>query len=170
MKRRTLASLGSLLLGAAVLTGLTGCDLFAPQETENIKDVADGANGAVGDVTVGNAVLVTSNGKTGNLVVTFVNSGNDTRTIEVSKGDGATQHHSVSVPPGDPVVVGVPENQVIIFTGLDSQPGSLFPVYFTADGETGDLLDVPVLDGALPQYADLTPAKVARAKVDSVLP
>ncbi|MFF1878424.1 hypothetical protein [Leifsonia sp. NPDC058230] len=168
--RRRLAAAGSLILGAALLAGLTGCDLYAPQETLKIKEAADGVNGSVGDITVGNAVLISSNGNTANLVVTFVNGGDDSRSVQVEKGSGSPQTHSVTVPPGAPVVVGVPGSQLIIFTGLDVIPGALFPVYFTSEGETGDLLDVPVLDGALPQYADLTPAKVTEASQESDVP
>jgi hypothetical protein len=170
MKRRGLASAGSLILGAAILGGLSGCDLAAPQDTLNIKEVADGVNGKVADITVGDAVLISPDGKTANLIVTFVNEGTENRSVLVKKGRGSPQAHSVPVPPGDPVIVGLPGHPLIIFTELGVVPGSIYPVYFTVAGATGDLLDVPVLDGRLPQYKDLTPDKVRQAGQESNLP
>jgi hypothetical protein len=170
MKRRGLASVGSLILAAAILGGLSGCDLAAPQDTLNIKEVADGVNGSVAGITIGDAVLISTDGKTANLIVTFVNEGTENRSVEVKKGRGSPQAHSVPVPPGDPVIVGLPGHPLIVFTELGVIPGSIYPVYFTVAGATGDLLDVPVLDGRLPQYKDLTPDKVRGADQQSSLP
>jgi hypothetical protein len=170
MRRRGFASVGSLLLGAAILGGLSGCDLAAPQDTLNIKEVADGVNGSVAGIIIGDAVLISTDGKTANLIVTFVNEGTENRTVQVKKGSGSSQARSVPVAPGKPVIVGLPGHRLVIFTELDSIPGSIYPVYFTAAGATGELLDVPVLDGRLPQYKDLTPDKVRGAGQQSSLP
>src|SRR6185437_4307942 len=69
------------VIAAAALSGLTACDLFAPPDTLDIEEASVGVSAAVGDVFVGNAVLVSENGKTANLVVTLVNQGPDTQKV-----------------------------------------------------------------------------------------
>ena len=45
-------------LAAALVAGLTACDFFAPQDTLDIEEASVGPSATVGQVFVGNAVLV----------------------------------------------------------------------------------------------------------------
>ncbi|ERK72612.1 hypothetical protein [Leifsonia aquatica] len=142
-------------LTVAVLLLLTGCDLFAPQDTIDIHETSDGVSGTVGDVFVANAVLLTApdgDGPAG-LVASLVNQGTSSRDVSVHTTAGS---ESVALEPSGVVQLGVPEGETVEFDGLDAKPGSLTDVTFETGAETLTL-QVPVLDGALPQYRDLVP-------------
>ena len=59
----------------------------------------------------------------------------------------------------DPVS-GDPEHNVGRYTPFDALPGSLYPVYFQYGDATGVKLQVPVLDGGLPDYKSLVPPAI----------
>jgi hypothetical protein len=61
---------------------------------------------------------------------------------------------------GETKEIGAAGETLILFRDLNSIPGSLYPLYFQYGAQTGLPLRVPVLDGGLPEYADLTPAHV----------
>lgn len=151
--RRTV---GAAALAAALVAGLTACDLFAPQDTLDIEEASVGSSATVGDVFVGNAVLVTSDGgSTSNLVVTLVNQGGDTQQVEIAPSGGGSI--SVSLDPRDTRQLGDPPDDESLVSGLDAAPGSLTTVTVTSGGESVGL-QVPVVTGALPPYGTLTPA------------
>lgn len=144
-----------MVIGVAVLALLTGCDLFAPQDTKDIEETSDGVSGAVGQVFVGNAVLLTlQSGTPTNLVASLVNNGDKTEHVAVSTSVGS---ESVTLKPSEVVQVGSSDGgQTIQFEKLGAKPGSLANVTFDTGTETLTL-QVPVLDGSLEQYKDLAP-------------
>lgn len=142
------------IVGVAVLGLLTGCDLFAPQETKNITETADGVNGDIGAIFIGNAVLLTTDPSgTTSLVATLVNQGEANENVRISTDSGS---ETVTVKPAESVQVGTSDGQSVTFAGLGAKPGSLAFVTFQTSTET-ETLNVPVLDGSLPQYQDLAP-------------
>jgi hypothetical protein len=142
------------IVGIAVLGLLTGCDLFAPQDTKYIQETAAGVNGDIGAIFIGNAVLLTSDpsGPTA-LVATLVNQGESNEDVRISTHSGT---ETVTVKPAESVQVGTPDGQSVTFQGLGAQPGALAYVTFETSTET-ETLNVPVLDGSLPQYRNLAP-------------
>lgn len=142
------------VLGVAVLALLTGCDLFAPQDTKDIHETSDGVSGRVGQVFVGNAVLLTlQSGTPTNLVASLVNNGDKTEHIDISTKAGS---ESVTLKPSAVVQVGSSNGRTVQFQDLGAKPGALADVTFDTGTETLTLR-VPVLDGELPQYQDLAP-------------
>ena len=158
--RRFTSVTAAALLGAAILGGLTGCDLFAPQDTLNITETSDGVSGTTGPVQVANAVLITSTGSSANLVANLVNTSSQKQQVQIQLETADTKH-TVTVKPTYSTQLGVPGGTIVIFTGLNLEPGSLATMYFKAPGASGVQLGVPVLTGAQPQYRNLTPEKVA---------
>lgn len=142
------------IVGVAVLGLLTGCDLFAPQDTKDIHETADGVNGDIGAIFIGNAVLLTADPSgTTSLVATLVNQGESNEDVRISTDSGT---ETVTVKPAESVQTGTPDGQSVLFEGLGAKPGSLAFVTFATSTET-ETLNVPVLDGRLPQYKDLVP-------------
>ena len=150
--RRTVAA--TVVAGVA-LAGLTACDLFAPQDTLHIEEASVGVSATVGNVYVGNAVLVSGDGDTANLVVTLVNQGQDAQQVKIVPTGGQTI--DVSLDPRDTQQLGDPPSDQTLVTGLDAAPGSLTTVTVTSGGESVGL-QVPVVTGALQPYGTLTPA------------
>ncbi len=162
-RTRRLRGVLALLVGAAVLTGLTGCDLFAPQETLHNGETSDGVSGTTGAIQVANAVLITSNGAAGNLVATLVNTGGDAQEVRIQLGSssGSTQTQTVKAKAAQATQLGQPGGDIVLFRGVDLAPGSLESMYFQAGNSSGVQLDVPVLTGAQEPYHTLTPEKVS---------
>lgn len=153
-RRAARRRVAGVIVGVAVLGLLTGCDLFAPQDTKYIVETADGVNGDIGAIFIGNAVLLTTDpsGST-SLVATLVNQGEKDEDVRISTDSGS---ETVTVKPAESVQLGTSEGQSVLFEGLGAKPGSLAYVTFQTSTET-ETLNVPVLDGALPQYQDLAP-------------
>ena len=149
-------ALASVVGAVAVLGLLTSCDLYAPQETKYITESSDGVSGTTGKIFVGNAVIITTTGKIGNLV----NQDYLPHPVEIEHV--ATQESTkLVVNPKASLQIGTPDNPVDIITDLNTTPGSLVLIYFQSGINPGVLLNVPVLTGAQPPYSDLTPEKVA---------
>ena len=149
----------SIVLAGLIAASLSGCTFGAVQATQLAYDPSDGIGAEVGDVKVRNALLLTENGETAALVVALVNSGDTGVQLAVSwDAQSGRVERTVSVPAGETVSLGA-EAAVLTLESVDAQPGSLFPVYFQYGDEAGQELGVPVLDGALNEYADLVPSE-----------
>ncbi|MGV2985652.1 DNA modification methylase [Microbacterium sp. AGC85] len=154
MKSRLVASAA---LSALVLLGATGCTFITPQSTEIQYSASDGVNIADSDgpLEIRNAMIIaTEDGSTGNLVAAIVNSTDKaaTLTVEIEGLDPLT----LRVGAGDTVSLGANAEPLRI-DDLDTMPGATVRMYFQSGDATGSTADVPVLDGALPYYADLVP-------------
>ncbi|GAB3633966.1 hypothetical protein GCM10027421_33190 [Microbacterium shaanxiense] len=108
-----------------------------------------------GPLEIRNAMIIaTEDGSTGNLVAAIVNSTDKaaTLTVEIEGLDPLT----LRVGAGDSVSLGANAEPLRI-DDLDTMPGATVRMYFQSGDATGSTADVPVLDGALPYYADLVP-------------
>jgi hypothetical protein len=161
-RRRSARAGAAAGLSVALLLLLTGCDLFAPQDTLHIGETSDGVSGTVGDVYIANAVLLTAAAGDGrgptSLVASLVNQGTSSREVSVHTTAGS---ETVSLEGAEVVQLGVPDGQTVEFHGLDAQPGALAEVTFENGSDT-TTLQVPVLDGALQQYSTLVPTTSPR--------
>ena len=88
-----------------------------------------------------------------NAVATLVNQGDSKEDVRISTDSGS---ETVTVKPSESVQLGTPDGQTVLFEGLGAKPGSLAYVTFQTSTVT-ETLNVPVLDGGLPQYRDLVP-------------
>jgi hypothetical protein len=155
IRRRLLTATLTVAVGAMLAVGLTACDFYVPQGTKTMVETSDGVSGTTGKVHVGNAVLVSATGRVANLVVTLSNQDYVEHTVSIRQETGITR--SVTVPAGGNVQLGTPGNQSVLLVTVDAMPGSLHPLVFKAEDASPLNLAVPVLDGGLPQYRDLTP-------------
>ena len=152
--RRLLTATLSAAVGAMIALGLAGCDFFVPQTTETTVETSDGVSGTIGQVHVGNAVLISGDaGQLSNLVVTLSNLDFVDHDVTI---ETAGPPLPVTVPAGGYVQVGTPGNQTFLVVTTDSPPGSLHPLTFASADATLHL-EVPVLDTSLPLYKNLGP-------------
>jgi hypothetical protein len=155
MRSRTPLRRPSQIAAVAVLCAmLAGCSFITPQETKGMPETSIGRNFRVGDVMVGNIVLVTDDGQVGNVVGTLVNLGSRTTrlTITSDRGDSFT----VTLDPNVFVQVGRPGG-VIDFVDIASPAGSLSDTLFRVEDGSERTVAVPVLDDSLPQLEGLSP-------------
>lgn len=153
MKARIFASIA---LGAALLLGSTGCSMLAPQATLLPYAPSDGIEvPSSGPLEVRNALIVANaDGTDGNLVAAIVN---DTDTEQVLLVGLNNVVKAVKVPAGSVVSLGAESTPPLLIEGLNAKPGADVSATFQSGSGTGVEVELPVLDGTLPQYATLVP-------------
>jgi hypothetical protein len=168
----------SALLAAGVLLGSTGCAFFSPVATQLPYDPSDGIGTTVGDVKVRNAMAITTDGETVNLVMYVLNS--STEPVEVRfeydfEGENPAENESstiVELEAGESISFGNGDNDEdapnLILEDTNVEPGSLMPLFVQYGEETGKTILVPVLDEAI--YADLVPGTVVPSTTSTPVP
>ncbi|MFD1721392.1 hypothetical protein [Amnibacterium endophyticum] len=158
---------------ALVAGALSGCMFVTPQQTVRTYTPSDGINGQVGDVQIRNVLLLSSEGDVATMLGVLSNTGDSPAsvTLRYSTATG-TETTRVSVPANGvlslrPNVDAQAETQVttrarsVRLTDVDLTPGALFPVGFSTGSADPVSLQVPVLDGSLPEYQPLVPTPSA---------
>ena len=156
MRRRLFAPLA---LAFSVVLGATGCTLNSEIATMKDYDPSDGVGTEVGDLALRNIMLITNDQGEANLVMTVVNTGGEDVNLLVQYTDGSQKTTETIRVPGLPTLTrfGDDPAEGVVFSGGDVVPGGLAPIYFQYDNNPGELVLVPVLDGALPEYELLVP-------------
>ena len=152
MKSRLIASLA---LGAAVVLGATGCNMIAPQATTIDYSPSDGVNVPdSGPILVRNAMIITDDeGVSGNFLAALVNDTDEDLELIVGLGD---EVQIIPVDARDVVSLGV-DTAPMLFQDLDTPAGATIEVAFQSGEGSGVAIEVPILDGELPYYADFVP-------------
>jgi len=160
--------------GLATSLVVAGCSATNPIQTEDQYDPSDGVSITLGDVRALNLLVVTAGeGEPGVLHGALTNQGDDDASVTVTfqtSGDDAT-----AAPTADPTTVAVPAGATVLLSGADgaqdgdrtvavditstpAAPGDVTTIGLTSDLAGSEQLQVPVLDGTLPQYEALLPA------------
>jgi len=153
----------TVVVAASLLLSTAGCSFFAPQATLKRYDPSDGVGATVGQVKVRNALLLTKDGQVASFLVNLVNDGEKTVNVLIqyngttASGTSGKVDTRVQLDAGEVKTFGSSETRQLIFTGIDSKAGSLFPVFVQYGTQTGEQLLVPVLDGSLSEYSMLLP-------------
>ncbi|GGC05126.1 hypothetical protein [Cellulomonas carbonis] len=147
----------TLAAGAVVAAVLTGCSATNELTTIGAYDASDGVSASVGDVRVGNLVLVGEDeGEPGRLLGYVTHDGLEGTTVTLSLADGG-EPVTVDLEPSGTVQLGDAEGDELVFESLPVIPGAVADLVVETElGET-TTVPVPVLDGTLPEYADLVP-------------
>ena len=155
----------SIVLAGAVLLGTTACTFLTPQATLYQYDPGNGVGATIGDVKVRDAVaLMNEDGHAVSLLITLVNSSSSVVQLNLQyESGGEKTDRTVFVAQRGVLQFGTtPDQEQIIILNPDVALGALLPVYVQYGDETGTTLLVPVLDGTLPEYADLVPPEILR--------
>ena len=153
MKARLAAS-AALALGIAI--GGSGCAMITYQATTEKYDASDGVSADLGAIELRNVLVVSDDGEQGNLVAAIVNTGEDDATVEFEVVDSG-ERFEVDVDAGDVVSLGAADEDPLTIEDLGAEVGGLVTIYVQHSGEEGQEIQVPVLDGRLPEYEDLAP-------------
>ena len=152
---------------ASVALLLSGCSEFSPQTTQLQYVPSDGAQGDLGDVGIRNALLITDTldrdasadpNAAAAFVGTLTNTGDADATVQLRTADGAET--SVPVPADGSVQISPSADQQWQVDQVGAVPGQTVTVTVTVAGEQLEL-EVPVLDGTLPEYKTLAPTGAA---------
>lgn len=158
MKSRLVASAA---LAGALLLGTTGCTLFAVTGTLVHYQPSDGVAANVGDVKVRNLIGLSDNGDDVSLLMTIVNAGDSPAAVDFQYEDatGTKQTITVTVPARSSLAVGGngDEDARAVLRDAGAIVGGLVDVYVQYGKNQGQLVKVPVLDGATEAYSTLIP-------------
>jgi hypothetical protein len=159
--RAASAALAALLLGP-VLLGTAGCTLFAEQGTLVQYQPSDGAAATVGDIRFLNIIGLSEDGEDVALLLTIVNTGADAETVnfQYEDADGEKQVIAFSVPGNTSTSFGSGDQESVVLRDVAAQVGGSVPLYIQFGSEQGQLVQVPVLTGANPEYSDGLPSPV----------
>jgi hypothetical protein len=149
-----LAASAALALGIAI--GGSGCAMITYQATTEKYDASDGVSADVGTLDIRNILVVSEDGRDGNLVMTVVNTGEDDVTLEVQAVDGNASAE-LDIDAGETISLGTDQEDPLLLENIDAEVGGLLPLYFQYGTEEGAEVQVPVLDGRLTEYQDLVP-------------
>ncbi len=144
------------VLGASLLLGTTGCSLSSNVASLTPYAPSDGAQINLDHVKFRNFLyLVSPDHRV--LIGSLVNSGLDDQTVVIEYEDADTGDlvsKEFLVPAGQKVDFGFNENAPIEANMLGN-PGGISTVYVSLLSGTAQNLNIPVLDGTLPEYADV---------------
>lgn len=149
----------TLTIGSLVAALLSGCTFTAEIANLEPYDPSDGVGATLDDVAVRNVLLITSDGGEANLVMTVVNSSGEDTELAIQFGEGDARQTATLVLPAQPELtqVGTSLDNQLVVEDDNLVAGALFPVYFQHGNVQGEQLNVPVLDGTLPEYELLVP-------------
>ena len=150
----------SAVLVAGVVLGTAGCGFTATQATSIAYDASDGVSGTVGELEFRNAILLSDDGDTANLLLSVVNLSEDAVRLNVPyEADGEKVTARETIAALTTVTLGSTDEPEIVLENIDSQPGALFPVFLQYGQETGVELLMPILDGSMDVYSSLMPVE-----------
>lgn len=132
-------------------------------ETQDIRQVTDGVNLEVGSLAVRNALLIaTPNGKNARFIATIVNQTNQSEALTIEAKDNSGDQKTVRIPANSTVdLAKSAKTDQVVFRKVDVKPGDLTKMFFTYPGASGASTGVPVLTGAMAEYATLVPTPAA---------
>lgn len=168
---RSRTSARPVVVGAvlALAAALSGCSVTNEITTERPYSASDGVRATLGDLTAENLLIVAEAADApGALQGALTNRGDDTLTVELSL-EGSTER--VRVESGATVLLGGgageggaddDQREEVVFDAAGA-PGSTVELTLSTDAAGEQTVPVPVLDGTLPEYADLVPEVVVES-------
>lgn len=146
----------SRVLAAATLASaavLAGCGI-APSEIVSYP-ASDGVDLTLGALQADNLLVLTAaENDPGTLIGALTNNGDQAMTVHIGLADSPT---AVPVAAHSTTLLG-PQHKEIGLASVPAPPGALVELSIDSDVAGAASLQVPVLDGSLPDYASLVPA------------
>lgn len=144
-------------VSTVALMSLAACSAISPITTQFQYSASDGLPVDLGVVQGHNLLLVTEGaGQPAILLGSFTNAGDQDVRVTISLS--ADEAQQVWVPAGGLKLL-IPEEEITRVSGIaTAAPGLVAPVAFTTDSVGTITLQVPVMDGTLPEYRDLIDA------------
>jgi hypothetical protein len=145
-------------MAALIGLGVSGCAFITPQATTKEVETANGVNARVGTVDIRNATLISDDGESASLLVTFYNSATESRALTLQfESAGQKTEATVRVAGAGTTSYGADGETQIVLRDIDATAGSLFPVYFHYGSDEGKQLLLPVLTTEFAEYDGLAP-------------
>lgn len=148
------------VLGLTAALVLTGCSATNPIQTLGQYDASDGLGAEVGDVQLLNMLVVAeAEGSAGVLSGALSNRSSDDQDVTLTVAGG--EPVDLDVAAGSSVLLGATDaptgytSEQVGVDAVDAPPGGLTTLTVTTSRGGTVKIQVPVLDGTLPEYAAL---------------
>jgi len=155
--RRTIA-VAVLAVALPLVGGLAGCSATNPIQTQRPYSPADGVRATLGPLETTNLLVAgTAKGHAAALSGGLVNTGADALTVSVAvSGETST----FTVPAHGSVLIGTGSDsgRTMPIQSLDADLGALTTVTLKVPSAGSAAVQVPVVDGSLPQYTSVLPS------------
>jgi hypothetical protein len=159
--RRTSARPVAVGAVAALAAVLSGCSATNPITTEVAYSASDGVRASLGDLTAENLLLVAAAADSpGALQGALSNRGDEALTVEIATGSSTER---IRVGSGETLLLGGTEGEDVVLEAPEA-PGATAEMTLITDAAGSVAVQVPVLDGTLPEYAELVPAETTEAE------
>lgn len=147
-----------LAVAAACLAlGTAGCSVTNEITTLNEYAASDGILVDVGHVRAINLLVLTSaEGAEGAAIGALTNRGDDAVEVTLALADGSAST-TFDLTAGGTVTLGPDQDEQFAIDAVPTAPGTYIEVSIGSDRDGSTTVRVPVLDGTLPEYADLVP-------------
>lgn len=139
-------------LAAAVLSTTAGCGYIQEQPTTFHYDASDGISANVGSIKGRNLMVITNDAESdGRLLGTFLNDSDKDVTVTLDAGKSSA---SVKVKANSETHL---EDDETLLSPAGTAPGKNIENARISVGSQSTQTDIPVLDGALPEYKEYVP-------------
>lgn len=143
-------------LALALAAGLTACSATNPITTTTNYAASDGVRVDLDDVRLGNLmVLASAEGAPGVVVGQVTNDGD--QAVRVTLAVEGAVSDPVAVEARGTTLLTPDGGTEVLLEAVPAAPGAYVDLRVAVDGGGGTTASVPVLDGTLPEYADLVP-------------
>lgn len=159
MNRRPAAHVVRLVGAALAVSTLTACTATNPVTTNEPYSLSDGVRTTLGPVTAVNLLVVSAGeGEPGVLSGALTNEGSDALQVTLTTADQTTGS-TIDLAGGATVYIGTGSvvGESVPIDPVEAAPGQLLDLTLTSPSAGSTQVQVPVLDGTLPQYASLVP-------------
>ncbi|GEL46386.1 hypothetical protein CHO01_15020 [Cellulomonas hominis] len=146
-------AVGAVVALAAVLSG---CSATNPITTEEPYSASDGVRATLGSVTAENLLVIAAEADgPGAVQGALTNRGDEPVTVDLVLGGDSEQ---LRLGAGETLLLGGTEGEELVLT-TPAAPGAVADLTLRTAGDGEIAFQVPVLDGTLPEYADLVPSE-----------
>ncbi len=145
----------TIAISAALLVGTTGCSLNSHVDSMLAYAPSDGSQLNIGNVKLRNFIYLSNGTDGGKLIGSVVNDNAKDITVqfEYTDFDVRTKTDPIVVSAGETLGLGAGSDTAGLGVSIAGAPGTNVTIWISVDGQTGQQLTVPVLDGKLDQYA-----------------
>lgn len=159
-RRPVRALAAAVVLVAVAVPALAGCSVTNTITTQRAYEASDGVGVDLGGVRAGNLLVVAADeGGPGSLVGYLTNEGDSAAVVAVGPAGGEPVA-VVRLAPGATALLGQ-EHERVDVPSVSEPPGALVLLGFAVEDGDETVVEVPVVDGTLPEYATLVPAPPA---------
>lgn len=149
--------IATVTIAASLMLGTSGCTFFSPIASRIEYTPSDGSQVTLKHVDARNFIYLSDGKGNAALIGSLVNRGLTSTSVKLQYTDATSSEKKeafFTLLPSQKLDFGYNGATALDFD-LGGKPGALVTVFVVAEGEAGQAMKVPVLDGTLSEYAEI---------------